>query len=141
MNPREALLRLVHDIEHHLIERGYRGARLDLYALGGSALIIHWGKAGATKDLDILRESFTACDDDDAVLDDLITNFGKGSERSPYLDPVPGGLPPLAAGWRLRAIPVESTTGLIRLWVLSYWPRQNPRSGLHHPWSPQRHPR
>jgi hypothetical protein len=89
---------------------------VDLYLLGGCALVLFDDRAGATKDLDVVSERLHSSDADAAVL--LLDAFGKSSERVPYLDPVPGGLPPLPLGWANRAVSRPSPSPKMRMWSL-----------------------
>jgi|GEM_PF-5846907 len=89
---------------------------VDLYLLGGCSLILFDGRVGATKDLDVVAESLRRSDEDGAQ--SLLDTFGRSSGRAPYLDPVPGGLPPLPIGWSDRAVPRPSPSEALRLWTL-----------------------
>ena len=89
---------------------------VDLYLLGGCSLILYEGRVGATKDLDVVEERLRGSDAEAAEV--LVEACGKASGRAPYLDPVPGGLPPLPLGWSGRAVRRPSSSDHIRLWTL-----------------------
>ena len=111
------------ELEALLVEMGTFLTRkglgpVDLYLLGGCALVLYDGRIGATKDLDAVEEMVTRSDAEAADL--LARTFGRESGREPYLDLVKGGLPPLTFGWQGRAVPRPSPTESIRLWSLDF---------------------
>ncbi len=89
---------------------------VDLYLLGGCSLILYDDRIGATKDLDVVEERLRGSDAEAATV--LVDTFGRASGRAPYLDPVPGGLPPLLRGWSSRAVPRPSPSEALRPWTL-----------------------
>jgi len=89
---------------------------VDLYLLGGCSLILFDDRSGATKDLDVVSERLHGSDEEAAAV--LLENFGKPSGRVPYLDPVPGGLPPLPLGWAKRTVRRPSPSEALRVWSL-----------------------
>ncbi len=91
---------------------------VELYLLGGCSLILYDGRVGATKDLDVVEERLRGSDAEAARA--LIDAFGRSTGRAPYLDPVPGGLPPLPLGWAGRAVPRSSPSDRVRLWTLDF---------------------
>ena len=91
---------------------------VDLYLLGGCSLILYDARVGATKDLDVVEERLRSSDAEAAEA--LIDAFGQRSGRAPYLDPVPGGLPPLPLGWTGRAVRRPSSSDRVRLWTLGF---------------------
>lgn len=116
MNTAQALLGLLVEMGAHL-EQADQGP-VDLFLLGGCSLILFEGRLGATKDLDVVEERLRRSDRE--ASDALVAAFGETSGRSPYLDLVPGGLPPLPAGWVGRSIGRDSPSPRIRLWTLGY---------------------
>lgn len=89
---------------------------VDLYLIGGSSLVLFEGRVGATKDLDVVHDRLRNSNAKAAEV--LISTFGKASGRSPYLDLVPGGLPPLPLGWAGRAVRRDSASTSLRLWSM-----------------------
>lgn len=90
---------------------------VDLFLLGGCSLILFDDRIGATKDLDVVSERLYSSNEEAAAV--LVERFGRTSGRVPYLDPVPGGLPPLPLGWAGRAERRPSPSKSLRLWSLS----------------------
>ncbi len=91
---------------------------VDLVLLGGCSLILYDDRVGATKDLDVVEERLRGSDAEAARV--LVDAFGQRSGRAPYLDPVPGGLPPLPFGWAGRAVRRSSASERVRLWTLDF---------------------
>ena len=89
---------------------------VDLFLLGGSSLVLFDGRIGATRDLDVVAERLHGSHEQAAAI--LIESFGESSGRVPYLDPVPGGLPPLPLGWSARAVRRPSPSDTLRVWSL-----------------------
>ena len=89
---------------------------VDLFLLGGCSLILFDDRMGATKDLDVVSERLYSSNEEAAAV--LVERFGKTSGRVPYLDPVPGGLPPLPLGWAGRAVRRPSPSPTLRIWSL-----------------------
>ena len=89
---------------------------VDLYLLGGCSLILYDERNRVTKDLDVVSERLRGSDEEAAKV--LLEAFGRRTGRVPFLDPVPGGLPPLPLGWALRAVRRPYPSDAIQLWSL-----------------------
>jgi hypothetical protein len=89
---------------------------LDLYILGRSALVLHYGFALSTQDVDIVSRR-------EADLEKTAVQlFGKGTalaqELGLYLDLVAPGVPPLPAWFKTRSTRMQGTWKVIRVWQL-----------------------
>src|SRR5262252_6596598 len=93
------------------------GEQLDLYHIGRSVLIFHYGAKGlSTRDFDVVWMK-------NSVLEERAEKlFGKGSAKAKeigiYLDLVPQGLPPLPQRFRARCRAVAGSWQVLRLWEL-----------------------
>src|SRR5207237_5530646 len=89
-------------LDAELTQFAKEGERFDLLHLGRSALVLHYGFALSTTDIDMVSTR------DPGLEQKAIELFGKGSALAQsfglYLDPVPQGLPPLPRGFRGRCI-------------------------------------
>jgi hypothetical protein len=95
--------------------------RLDLYAIGRSALILHHGLSlagGGTKDFDVVKVG----DPLSPLARKALETFGEGTARARqlglYLEMVQDGLPPLPMGFRQRCEEVKGAWRVLRLWRL-----------------------
>jgi hypothetical protein len=92
------------------------GEHFDMYHLGRSALVIHYGFRLSTNDIDIvwMRNS--------DLEQKAIELLGKGSALAKslglYLDPVPVGVPPLPHWFRKRCVEQPGNWKVLRLWKL-----------------------
>jgi len=109
------LTRLLSDMAELLTKQELGTA--DLYLLGGAPLVLFEGRAGATKDLDVVKDQIELSNREAAEA--LFRAFGEATERSPYLDPVVGGLPPLPLGWPGRATRRPFNSRALRIWSLA----------------------
>jgi hypothetical protein len=95
--------RFLHAIDDELERFARPGERLDLYLLGRSALILRYGLALATKDVDLV----TRMDVPD-LQRKAFELYGKGTANSRiwglYLEGVPEALPPLPGSYRRLAV-------------------------------------
>jgi hypothetical protein len=105
MQPND-ILRFLQAVDAALAEHARPGERLDLYLLGRSALILHYGLDLGTKDVDIVWTR-----EEKGLEEKALELFGEGSPNGGrwglYLEKVPQGLPPLPQGYckRCREIP------------------------------------
>lgn len=113
----EQIRRLLDAMDGELVQIAEPGERLDLYHIGRSALILHYGAKGlSTKDFDIvwMRNS--------RLEDKAVEWFGQGTARSKeiglYLDRVAQGLPPLPQWFQKRCSSVPGDWRVLRLWEL-----------------------
>lgn len=116
MSTQRELEALLEDMTRLLDERDL--GPVDLYLLGGCSLILYDDRVGATKDLDVVEERRRSSDAEAARA--LLDAFGQATGRAPYLDPVPGGLPPLPIGWAARAVRRSPPSERVRLWTLDF---------------------
>jgi hypothetical protein len=113
----EQIRRLLDAMDAELVQVAKPGERLDLYHIGRSALILHYGAKGVgTKDFDIvwMRNS---------PLEDKVAEwFGQGTVRAQeiglYLDRVAQGLPPLPQWFQKRCSLVPGDWRVLCLWEL-----------------------
>jgi len=103
-------------IDDRLVLQAQAGERLDLYHIGRSALVLHYGFALSTQDFDIVEQHASPLEIK------LIAEFKKGTpaarELGLYIDPVPAGVPPLPGGYRQRCTEVRGPWRVLRLWQL-----------------------
>jgi hypothetical protein len=89
------------------------GERLDLFHIGASALIVHYGLKRLTRDFDIVMMR-TPLEARAAEL------FGRDSPNAValglYLELVPQGAPPVSQGFRKRCVEVPGPWKVLRLW-------------------------
>jgi hypothetical protein len=99
-------------IDAELARRAEPGETLDLYLLGGSALILGYQRDRATVDVDVVHIH------DSRLLDIAVERFGRDSPKRLagdfYLETVSSGLPPLPAGFEKRCIDVPGAWKVIR---------------------------
>jgi Nucleotidyltransferase of unknown function (DUF6036) len=114
MNDR--ILAFLGRLDEALIPFAKEGEYFDMFHLGRSALIMHYGFALSTSDIDIVWMR------DSDLERKAIELLGKGSALAQtlglYLDPVPQGLPPLPCWFRKRAEAVPGNWKVLRLWKL-----------------------
>jgi len=113
----ELIRRLLIEMDAELSKDASPGEQLDLYHIGRSALIFHYGARGlSTKDVDVVWMRNSPLEERALAL------FGKGSKKSAeigiYLDLVPQSLPPLPHRFRKRCQEVPGAWKVLRLWVL-----------------------
>ncbi len=113
----ELIRRLLDEMDAELSKNAKPGERLDLYHIGRSVLIFHYGAKGlSTRDFDVVRMK-------NSVLEERAEKlFGKGSAKAEeigiYLDLVAQGLPPLPQRFRGRCRAVAGSWHVLRLWEL-----------------------
>jgi Nucleotidyltransferase of unknown function (DUF6036) len=113
----DQIQRFLNELDAELAGVAKPGERLDLYHLGRSVLIFHYGVQGLiTRDFDIvwMRQSH---------LEDRAEEiFGKGTPKSEemgmYLDRVAQDLPPLPSRFKRRCQAVAGPWQVLRLWKL-----------------------
>src|SRR2546423_12986613 len=112
----EQIQRFMATLDTTLAEHAGEGEHLDLYHIGRSALVLHYGLQVSTKDFDIVWLGSSKLEEK------AIELFGKESANAKalglYLDPVPQGLPPLPHGFRKRCRAVPGEWKVLRLWSL-----------------------
>lgn len=92
------------------------GEHFDMYHLGRSALVMHYGFPLSTTDIDIvwMRSS--------GLEQNAIDLVGKGTALAGvlglYLDPLPPALPPLPVGFDKRCVLVPGSWKILRVWKL-----------------------
>lgn len=108
-------------LDEALVLHAAKGERLDLYAIGRSALILHFDlplARGGTKDFDVVQLGHPLT----RLAQKAVELFGKGTDNAQrlglYLEMVPEGLPPLPGGFRNRCVEIEGAGQVIRLWRL-----------------------
>lgn len=108
----EDVLKFLDAIDAELARHAEPGETLDLYLLGGSALILGYQRDRATVDVDIVHMH------DSRLLDIAVEKFGRdGPGRLAsdfYLETVSSGLPPLPAGFQKRCIGITGAWKVIR---------------------------
>ena len=109
----ELIRRLLGDLDEALRDVAKEGERLDLYHIGRSALIMHYGLRGtATQDVDIVSMRT-------ALEFRALELFGKDSENARalgmYLEAVPQGAPPVPQWFCGRCQEVIGGWKVIRL--------------------------
>src|SRR4051794_16606909 len=116
---RERILKFLDAIDAALISEATEGQRLDLYLIGKAAVILFYGgeQAGAmTSDVDVVQISHPPA----PLLSAALERFGKGTpgakEHELYLESVPDGIPPLAAGFRKRCTPMVGGWKVLVVW-------------------------
>lgn len=117
----EQIQRFLDALDEALIPHATAGARLDLYPIGRSALILHYGlkpATGGTKDFDVVRVG----DLSPTLARKALELFGQGTvgarQLGLYLDMVHDALPPVPTGFRSRCLEIAGNWQVIRLWQL-----------------------
>jgi hypothetical protein len=109
----EQIQRFLAELDRALSEEAADGERLDLYQLGRSALILHYGLPMPTRDFDIVWMRTP-------LEQRAIGLFGKNSANARqlglYLEVVPAGVPPVPQWFRSRCTEVSGARRVIRLW-------------------------
>jgi len=118
---KELLEHFLKALDAALLASASATARLDLYAIGRSALILHHGlnlPPGGTKDLDVIQTQHPPS----ALLATALDLFGKGTANAGkygvYLEPVPLGLPPVPGWFDRRCTETRGDWRVLRLWQL-----------------------
>jgi hypothetical protein len=112
----QEILAFLQRVDDELSSVSQPGQRLDLYQLGRSALVLHFGFSLSTRDVDFVSMQ-------DLELERIvIAKFGEGTPAARalgmYVDPVQPGLPPLPAGFRQRSQAVVGDWKVLQLWKL-----------------------
>src|SRR3954471_21503739 len=109
----DEIRQLLDEVDRALADRVADGARLDLYLLGRSALILRYGATGATKDVDVLDQT-----NDSELLAELLNEFGRNTPNAVrlgvYLERVPHALPPVPGRYRGRCTDMPGDWRVIR---------------------------
>lgn len=113
----DQIRRLLDALDAELARVAAPGERLDLYHLGRSALVLHYGAKGiSTQDVDVVQMGNSELENK------AIQLFGKGTPRAKaiglFLDPVPQAMPPLPQWFRKRCTEISGAWRVIRLWKL-----------------------
>jgi len=112
----EQLMRFLAEIDRFLASVAQIGEQLDVYHLGRSALVMHFGFPLTTADVDIVHMRASPLEQQ------MIDHFARGTVAAStlglYLDPVPMGLPPLPGWFRSRSELVAGDWKVLRLWRL-----------------------
>ena len=110
------ILRFFNELDATLAKIANPGERLNLFHIGRSALILHYGLTLGTKDIDVIQMRESPLEIKTHEL------FNKNSENALalglYLDLVPQGLPPVPQNFRRRCKEVPGNWSVIRLWRL-----------------------
>jgi Nucleotidyltransferase of unknown function (DUF6036) len=116
---RERILKFLSALDAMLVFQAPEGQRLDLYVIGKAAVILFYGgeQAGAmTSDVDVVQISYPPA----PLLSIALERFGKGTsaakEHDLYLESVPDGIPPLAAGFRKRCTQMVGDWKVLAVW-------------------------
>ena len=117
----EQILRFLNALDAAMIPHAAEGGRLDLYHIGRSAFVLHYGlplAAGGTKDFDTIQISHPPTQ----LAEKAVDLFGKGMTAARnlglYLELVLDAVPPVPAGFRNRCEEVKGEWQVIRLWRL-----------------------
>jgi hypothetical protein len=117
----ERIERFLNALDEALRSCAAAGEHLDLYAIGRSALMLHYGlkpATGGTKDFDVVQLSHPPA----PLAEKALELFGKGTDGARqaglYLEMVLDGLPPVPAGFRKRCQQMSGAWQVIRLWRL-----------------------
>jgi hypothetical protein len=113
----QQIRRLLDEMDAELSRHARPEERLDLYHIGRSVLLFHYGAAGlTTNDFDVVWMRESELEERAAAL------FGKGTARAEaiglYLDLVAQGLPPVPQWFRKRSTAVPGLWRVLRLWEL-----------------------
>ena len=113
---RSQILALFDDLDTTMTQLS-NGTTLDLYHVGRSALVWQYDYLATTRDIDVLVQG-----EPTGMMAEALGMYGRGSAKSRefgiYLEAVPTGLPPMAAGFRKRAKPYDRPWKVIRLYHL-----------------------
>lgn len=103
-------------VDEHLRQTLCSKEKIDLYQIGGSAVIMNYGMQRTTKDFDVIINTPTP------IWDDLTQAFGKEStyaqQNEFYLEVVISSLPNVPEGYRQRCVEVPGNWEYLRLWKL-----------------------
>lgn len=115
---RERILKLLDAIDLALVPHAAEEP-LDLYVIGKAAVILFYGgdRAGAmTSDVDVVQLGYPP----PPLLSAALERFGKGTpgakEHDLYLESVPDGIPPLAAGFKKRCTQMAGPWKVLTVW-------------------------
>jgi hypothetical protein len=112
----EQIRQFLDQLDAELAAHARTGEYLDLYHIGRSALVLHYGVKLSTRDFDFIqmRESRLEAN--------ALESFGKDTLNAErlglYLDAVPQGLPPVPQRFRKRCQRVAGNWKVLRLWRL-----------------------
>ena len=110
---KSAIERFLHAIDDELAKRAKQGERLDWYLLGRSTLILRFGVALSTKDVDLVTGADTP--ELQRIAFDL---FGQGTAGAKqwglYLEGVPMGLPPVPGSYRNLSVELPGDWKVLR---------------------------
>jgi hypothetical protein len=115
---RDRILKLLDAIDSALVPHAAEEP-LNLYVIGKAAVILFYGgdRAGAmTSDVDVVQ----LCYPPPPLLWAALDRFGKGTpgakEHDLYLESVPDGIPPLAAGFKKRFTRMAGSWRVLTVW-------------------------
>ncbi|HYT88689.1 MAG TPA: DUF6036 family nucleotidyltransferase [Gemmataceae bacterium] len=110
---RSEIVRFLEAIDEELAKHARKGERLDLYLVGRAALILRYGLALATKDVDLVTRG-----DVPALQARAFELFGKGAANAKkwglYLEGVPEGLPPVPGSYRRLSVELPGDWKVLR---------------------------
>jgi len=112
----EQILSLINRLDEALIPLAKEGERFDMFHLGRSALVLHYGFQLSTRDVDIVGMQNRELDQ--KAIELLGEDSPMARSLGIYLDLVPEALPPLPTGFRKRCRQVPGPWQVIRLWKL-----------------------
>jgi hypothetical protein len=109
----EKILALLEELDAALREVVKEGERLDLYPLGGAALILYYNLKRATRDFDIVQMR-------SPLEEEALALFGKDTENARrlglYLETVPQGQPPIPQWFCSRCTEMAGKWRVLRVW-------------------------
>ncbi|MBL8796108.1 MAG: hypothetical protein JNM56_19560 [Planctomycetia bacterium] len=112
----ELILEFLNRLDALLLPFATQGERFDMYHLGRSALIMHYGLRLATKDIDIVGTGNSRLEN--KALELLGKNTDIANLLGVYLDVVAQAIPPVPRWFRERCRPVAGNWQVVRLWQL-----------------------
>ena len=108
----DGIIGFLRELDGELAGRAGDGETLDLYLLGRSALILGYGVALMTKDVDVVEIAGSR------LLEIAMEIFGRGRpghlSHGLYLETVSSGLPPMPIGYQKRCIDIPGSWRVIR---------------------------
>jgi hypothetical protein len=112
----ELILEFLKRLDAVLLPFAIKGEYFDMYHLGRSALILHYGLRLATKDIDIVGAGNSRLEQ--KALELLGKDTDIANSLGLYLDVVAQGIPPVPRWFRERCRPVVGDWQVLRLWQL-----------------------
>lgn len=103
-------------LDEALLPFAKEGEHFNLFHLGRSSLVMHFGFRLSTSDVDIVGMQNPGLDH--KAMELLGKDTPLARSLGLYLDAVPPGVPPLPAGFQKRCEPVSGPWKVLRLWKL-----------------------